>query len=360
MKRTKYLVTAIFLSVFLAATSAVAATHASSGAGPADPPATLQDVQEQQVENDLKVSRKKIEDARKKVVAKVNGVPINMYDLLGMMNRVAKAYYSHVKEPTDEITKEIKQQALDRLIFEELAVKEAIKQGVEPKPEDVQKVIDQIKQAYGAAEGYQRYLDDLALTEEQLRARIIRSRRLEGITGREVYQKVTKKEDVFKKAYEEYKEAGKLRKADDFLVKEVLVMAGEDEKATRATAEKLLAKLKANNNDFGKLLLDGTFIVRRISIKKEKYPVVYEKMKTMKVGQFSGIVEDGGTFHIFKVLKNEPSRDMTEEEARGFIEDRLAPYFQDQRRAEWIKELRKDAKIEIFEEDLKSEVKSEK
>ena len=76
-------------------------------------------------------------------------------------------------------------------------------------------------------------------------------------------------------------------------------------------------------------------------------------MKDMKVGEFSNVVEDNG-FHIFKVVKNELARDMTVEEARGFIEDRLAPYFQEVRRNEWIAELRKDAKIEILDEDLKN------
>lgn len=357
MKRIKYSISAILLSIFLAVSPAVASMPPSSDA---EPP---QDAQEQEgkiVQEDVDDTKKKIEAARKEIVAKVEGVEINMYDLLGMMNRVAKAYYSDVKEPTEEITKEIKQRALDRLIFEELAIKEAIKQGIKPLPEKVQEVINNLKKAYDTEEGYQEYLEGVGLTEDQLKARIERSQLLEGITGREVYQKVTKKEDVIKKAYDEYKEAGKLRKADDFLIKEILVMAGKDEKTTRATAEKLLARLKAKNNDFGKLVLDGTFIVRRLNVKKERLPVIFEKMQEMKVGQFSGIVEDGGTFHIFKVLKNEPSRDMTEEEARGFIEDKLAPYFQEQRRVEWIKELRKDAKIEIFLEELKGEKKGEK
>lgn len=299
--------------------------------------------------------KKKIEEARKQVVARVNGVPINMYDLTGMMNRVHSAFYSHIKEPSAEVTREIEQRALDRLIFEELAVKEAVKQGIEPKPEDVQKVIDQIKEAYETPEGFQRYLDGTGLTEDGLRERIIRSRRLEGITGREVYQKVGKREDVVQKMYDQYKEEGKLKKADEFFVKEILVMDAENEKATHERAQALLAELKAKNYDFGKLVLDGTFIVRKSKISKAKYPVIYEKMLEMKVGDFSGVVEDNGTFHIFEVTKNELARDMTVEEARGFIEDRLAPYFQEERRQAWMKELRDGADVEILLDDLKED-----
>lgn len=293
------------------------------------------------------------QEARKEVVARVNGIDITMYDLVGMMNRVSQAYYKYVKEPTEEITSEIKQRAIDRLIFEELAVKEAVRQGIKPPPEKMEQVIQQLKESYGSEEGYQGYLDDLGITEEQLKDRIVRSQLLESITGREVYQKPTTKEDVVKQTYKKYKEEGKLRKADEFFVKEILVMDSGDKEKTRQIADKLLDDLKTANNDFGKLVLDGTFIVRRMSIKNDKYPVIFKQMQEMEVGQFSEVVEDGGTFHIFEVLQNELARDLTEEEARSFIEDKLSYRFQEARRLEWIKELRKDAKIEILDEDLK-------
>ncbi len=354
MKRIQYATAALFLGTFFIVSPVMAKatpdTKSKTVAIEQQASPVLEDAAV-----DLANEKKKAEEARKEIVARVNGADINMYDLLGMMNRVAQAYYSHVKEPSAEVTREIKQRALDRLIFEELAVKEAEKQGIEPKPEDVKKVIDQLKTAYDTPEGFQRYLDSTGLSEDGLRARIIRSRRLEGITGREVYQKTIRDEDVFKEAYNDYKEAGTLKQADNFLVKEILLMAAESEEETRARGEQLLAELKAKNNDFGKLVLDGSFIVRRKLIIKDQYPVIFTKMLEMEVGQFSEVVEDNGTFHIFEVLKNEPARDMTEEEARGFIEDRLAPYFQEKRRAQWKKELRKDANIEILLEDLQGE-----
>ena len=76
-------------------------------------------------------------------------------------------------------------------------------------------------------------------------------------------------------------------------------------------------------------------------------------MKTMEVGEFSEVVEDGGAFHIFKVVRNKPSRDMTINEANRILEDRLAAYSQEKRRVAWMEELKKDAKINIDEEKLK-------
>jgi len=133
-------------------------------------------------------------------------------------------------------------------------------------------------------------------------------------------------------------------------------MAGESEQATRERAESLLTELKKNDYDFSKLLLDGSFIVRKVKVDNKKYPVIFEKMLGMQVNQYSDVVEDGGTFHIFQVLQKDPARDMTEEEARTMLEDRLAPYFQEKRRGEWMQELRKDAKVEILLDDLKQEI----
>lgn len=299
-------------------------------------------------------SRQKAAKARKESVARVNGEEITMYDLLGMMNRVANAYYKGVTEPDEATVLEIKRRALARLIFEELAVKEAIRQNIKPVPEKTEQAIASMKESYGD-EGFREYLADIALSEEGLRSRIERGQLLEGITGREVYQKQGKDPEAVSKLYKEYKEAGKLRKADQYVVKEVYLMAGPDRAATRATAEKLRDQLKANNNDFSKLLLDGTFIVRTIRVDQKKYPVVFEKMLGMEIGQFSEVVEDGDSFHIFQVLQKDPTRDMTEEEARTMLEDRLALYLQEKRRAEWTAELRKDATIEILLDELKGE-----
>lgn len=355
MKQLKYSVTAIFLGALLL-TAPVGASSPTPPPAPAASPATSeQAVAASDDKQEIEENRKKAAEARKEIVARVNGAEITMYDLLGMMNRVAKAFYKDVPEPTEEITREIKQRALDRLIFEELAVKEAVKQGIKPKAERTQEVIDNLKNSYGSAEGFAGYLADIALTEGQLRARIDRGQLLEGITGREVFQKTGKDPEAVDRLYKEYKEAGKLKKTDNYQVKEILVMAGKDEAATRATAEKLLGQLKKNNNDFGKLVLDGTFIVRRFQVSKDKNPAVFAKMQDMRIGEFSGVVQDGDSFHIFEVLTKDPARDLTEEEARTMLEDRLAPYFQEKRRAEWVEELRKDAKVEILLDDLQQE-----
>ena len=296
MKRIRYTTAAILLSAFLTATPTMATAPAAVST--TDQPASSSS-QQVMFEQDSDVETKKAEET---IVARVEGIDINQYDLITMMNRVTKVYYKNLTELTDEIALEIKQKALDRLIFEELAYREAVRQEIKIPQKNIDTVIENLKKAYETEEGYQGYLDSIGITEDELRARILRGQLLQTITAREVYSKVTVDEQEYNKLYKEYQDAGKLMTDDKFIVKEILLMDNEDKETVRENANKLLAELKKNENDFGKLMLDGTFIVRRLPVIQQKYPVIYEQMKTMEIGQLSGVVEDGGTFHIFKVL----------------------------------------------------------
>ncbi len=345
MKR-KYTITSLLLGTCLFVSPVMATAQKSEQADPAVV------VEQKLVDQSIADMKDAAVKARKDIVANVEGADISMYDLVRMMNRVAAAFYADVEQLTPEINKEIQERALDRLIFEELAVREAINQNIVITPEKIDKVIEETKKLYPTEEGFQKYLDGIGINEEQLRGQIERRRLLQGITGKEVYQKVTIDPKDVERLYKDYLELGKLKRADEFFIKEIVLIEGKDKKTVEATADKLLGQLEMFDYDFGKLTLDGTFIVRKLRVKKDQLPVVFKTMEEMKVGDVSGVVEDGGTFHIFKVIKNEHGRDMTREEARGILEDRLAPYSQEKRKAAWMKELRKDAKIVVYEDKL--------
>lgn len=291
---------------------------------------------------DMKVAAAK---ARKEIVANVEGTDISMYELVRMMNMVHSAFYAEIEALTPEIKKEIQERALDRLIFEELAVRDAVRRKINVDSKKIDTAINETKKLYSTAEGYQQYLDGIGISEAQLRTQIERTNLLQAITGKELYQKVTIDPKDVDRLYKDYLKLGKLKMEDEFFIKEIVLLEGENKKSVKATADSLLGLLKKNNNDFGKLILDGTFIVRDVQVRKDKLPVIFKSMETMKVGDFSGVVEDGETFHIFKVLKNEKGRDMTREEAKGILEDALAVYSQDKRKDVWEKALRKGAKI---------------
>jgi parvulin-like peptidyl-prolyl isomerase len=297
-------------------------------------------------------TRRSAEEAKKTIVARVNGVDINMFMLVRAMNRVAPKYVKEGEEASPETTMKIKREALDRLIFEELAVQEAIRQGINPTPEAIDKVVAQVRESVGTEEAYREYLDKADLTEETLKKLIERSQRYELITAREIYGKVSIDEKLLKDEYE--KEKGKFILPDNFVAEDVFLLQVKDEEAAQKKADEVLESIRKNNNDVWKLVLDGTFIVRKINIKEEKHPELYKAVTGMKVGDLSGVIKDKDGFHIIKVTKKDPSRQLTFEEAKSAIEPKFRVPAQDQRKEEWGRELRKNAKIEVLSEGNKN------
>jgi hypothetical protein len=296
-------------------------------------------------------ARKNADAARSLVVARVNGAEISMFSLVRMMNQLASRQVSP-EEITDEVTARIRMEALDQLIFEEMAIQASYEKGISIKDEEIDEVVENVKENLGNDEAFREYLGRLGLTEEQLRRQIERSRRRELVTSREIYSKVKVDEEAIKAEYGELKKAGRLRIADEFIISDILVMNGKNEEETRQRAETLLAQVKKNKGEFGKLVMDGTFITRQLRIDKESYPVIHARMQQLAVGDLSGVIQDGGAFHIFKIVRNEPGRDLSFEEARGSLENRLRGRAQEERKAAWKEELKRNMKVEIFLQEL--------
>ncbi len=144
-----------------------------------------------------------------------------------------------------------------------------------------------------------------------------------------------------------YEKAKDEHMPDNILIDDVWFTGGTDEAAWRK-AHDILETLRHSDNDPNKLLPDGTFVVRKINVKERKYHRIYEAMIGMNAAGLSEPIEEKDGFHIIKVIKQEPSRQATFEEARPIIEPKFLVPVQDKRMKEWEKELRTNAKIEIM------------
>jgi parvulin-like peptidyl-prolyl isomerase len=290
--------------------------------------------------------RKAAQEAKKIIVARVNGADISMFMLVRAMNRISPKYAEKGKAASSDMTEKIKKEALERLIFEELAVQAAVKAGINPAPEAIEKVVSQIKENLESEQAYREYLDANDLTEDALKGLIVRSQRYELITAREVYGKVKVDEKLIRDEYE--KEKSRFVLPENLLVDDVFFLQSREEAVTKRKADEILGKIRKNNNDPWKLVLDGTFIVRKLKIAKEKHLEIHKAITDMKVGDLSGVINDMDGLHIIKVVTKEPARQLTLDEARSRLELKFLVPAQDQRRDEWEKELRKDAHIEIL------------
>ncbi len=294
-------------------------------------------------------TKKEAEEAKEVVVARVNGVDVSMYGLIRAMNAIAPKYIKKGEQPDPGVTEKIRKEALDRLIFEELAVQQAIKEGINPKPEAIENVVKQVKKNLVTEEAYKDYLDKRDLTEDALKKLIERSQRYEMITAKEIYRKVKVDERLVRAEYE--KEKKRYILPENLAVDDVLFLQGKDEDAARKKAGEVLDKIRRNNNDVWKLVLDGTFIVREMKITRERNPEIHKVITGMEVGDLSGVFKDKDGLHIIKVIKKEPPRQATFEEAKATIEPEFLVTAQDERREEWETELKKNARIERMQPD---------
>jgi hypothetical protein len=147
-------------------------------------------------------ARQGAREAKQVIAARVNEAEITLYDLIREMNALAPKYLGSVREAPPETSAKIRKEALDNLIFRELAVQESVRQGIEVKPEAVEAVLLRLKEQLGSAEAYQRYLEENGVEEQELLKRIERSRRFELITAREIYGKVRIEEQEIRREYE--------------------------------------------------------------------------------------------------------------------------------------------------------------
>ncbi|MBI5741432.1 MAG: SurA N-terminal domain-containing protein [Nitrospirae bacterium] len=132
---------------------------------------------------------KGVEESKEIIVAKVDGSDVTMKDLISAMNRLAPKY---VKDPRDidpEIDQKVKQEALDLLIFRELALHEAARQGLRAAPEEVEETMKKIKENMGSDDAFRKSLSLSGNTEESLRRQIERDHLFRMITDKEVLQK---------------------------------------------------------------------------------------------------------------------------------------------------------------------------
>ena len=153
--------------------------------------------------------RKRIEESQKTIVAKINGVPVSMPELLEEMNAIAPQYIKPGQKRDPKTDETVRKEALDRLIYRELAVQEAKKEGMKASPEAVAEEVKRIKAEMKTEDAFRQNLAKSGITEEDLKRRIERNLLVEMITEKEIFGKATVDLEEAKRIYEKRKRSYK-------------------------------------------------------------------------------------------------------------------------------------------------------
>lgn len=291
--------------------------------------------------------KKNIAESKKVTVVRVNGDVVTLHDLVREMNTIGPRFLRPGQRPTPGIESTVRKIALDNLIFRELAVQEARKQGMKAAPKEIDAAVKQFKTRFRTEAAYKVYLDEQGLTEKDFRGLVEKDLLFKMIISKEIFDKAknTKFTDKeLKKAYQ--KEKGSFMLPESFAATDILFNSGVKKAGKKEEAEKILGELRSNKGDLNKLSR-GNYIVRRIIVTQNMYPNIYEKLETMKTGGVNGIIHEKDGMHIVILKRKNPSREMTFKEARHIVEQQLMSKVVEKRKEEWEKQLKKKAKIQI-------------
>ncbi len=304
----------------------------------------------------------------KRVVARVNGVPIYEDALQWAMEQVrvkssvggsvgedaskspaanqgeeAKKQKEKAKRGTDE---SVRQEALDRLINQELAIQEAMRLGIRPPVGAVRAVLARLRSNMESITKYDEYMNRYDITETDLRKRIARDNIFKQISIREVLSKITVDPAEVRAIYE--RDRAEYTFPEKVIVTDLHFLPIGSEEKLRAHAEEVLEKLKAiPGGDIQKLEPDGTFLVRTVHVMEKRNPELYFAAWDMEPGDISSVISAKDGLHIIRVEKKSPERPMTFQEARPRIECKLIIPEYRRLRQEFYNSLRAKAEIVI-------------
>ncbi len=167
----------------------------------AETPSTMM-VPEQHQKDQLKRS---FEESKKVIAAKVNRDPITMFNLIREMNVIAGQYIRDGQQRTPELDSKVRTNALNDLIFQELAIQEAKKRGMIVKPETINSEIDKIRAKAGNENAFQEYLTNSGLTENELKQIIEKDQLFEMIAAKEIDAKIIITDAALRERYKKEK-----------------------------------------------------------------------------------------------------------------------------------------------------------
>lgn len=289
----------------------------------------------------------KIEGSKNVVVARVNDAPITMGAVLKMMQFIARQSYN----PNPDM-EEIKRDAINRLILQELVYQMAKKEGIVIDKKRIDDSIAGLKISLGGEEGFRRYLQREMVSEEELRAEIERKIIVEKRFQEEVLDKVTISEEELRNYYK--KNISRFIQNENMIITDIVFILDQNKEESMNRAREVLKTLRDDpKKDLSRLTEEKDLIIRDLEIKDEKDRMrekeIYDVAKGLKIGEISDAIKMSDSIHILILKSYTPKKEFTYEEVKDIIFRELKNEALTKRLQEWEGELKKKARIEIIE-----------
>lgn len=349
------------LIILLLAGAFVVSSCVKQGAKQANSNKTEKSVTKKGVKKDAKTTSKEVARANSKkeekkevkeqplvlpaVLAEVKGEKIKKEEVEKEIQKMEKIYKQFGQKLNLKQKQKIAKDILNKLIDQKLLLIYAKEGNFKPDEKKVKKQLETFKKSFKKEEDLQKFLKKHNLTEEKLLATLNQRALSDAIMTKEVVNKIKIDEKDVQKYYDEHKKEFLqeaqvkarhiLFKTPRPLPKNATAEQKKDneakDKLAKEKAEKLLAEIKKNPKvDFAKLAKEksegpsakkggelGWFTQKRMV--KEFADAAFK----LKKGEVSNLVKTSFGYHIIKVEDKKVAKQLSFDEAKKRIEDRL-------------------------------------
>jgi len=289
-------------------------------------------------------------------VARVNGKVVTARDVDQATDAILQKYAGQIPPSQLPMLRgQIKEQALENLINQQLLLEAAEREGAQVSPETVDQRFKDLTAQFPSPEAFQELLSGMGMTEQEFRHEIAMNLQIEEMLQKK-FEALKKVDDQAVKAY--YDEHPQDFQAPERVTASHILIATKEEDAPEIKAEKRkkLAERKKQIDggaDFAKLAAENSDCPSKAKggdlgpFERGRMVKPFEDAAfSLKVEEVSEIVETPFGYHLIKVTALEPARVIPLEEVR----DKVRSYLERKQREDalnaYLEELRGKAKIE--------------
>jgi peptidyl-prolyl cis-trans isomerase C len=245
--------------------------------------------------------------------------------------------------------RELKEAYLDQLIERKLLAKEAKRSGLQVSAEELSQAILEVKKDY-PGEGFGETLGLKGMSLEEWKIRLEEKLLAEKMvrSHRPYPGKIEEKE--IREFYEKHRSLFQLPRR--VRVRQIVVADGNEalqiqkrlkrgESFEKLAREKSLGPEKVQGGDLG-------------YFSQGEKPAEFDHVFSMEVGAISEVIKSPYGYHLFKLEEKLEPKELSFEEARKSILQRLEKEKEEEEYQRWLKELKEKAKVKINKKWLRS------
>ncbi len=296
-----------------------------------------------------------------KAVARVNGAVLTDRDLVREMYTIFPYARQHGGGFPKSMEAEIRQGALQMIIFEELVYQEAQQRKLAVSPAKISRGEAEIRKQFSSEQQFQQFLKiEFGGSRQAFRQKIRRSQLIQALLNAEVEAKSAVSEAEIKSYYD--RNPARFEHPEAFAIQSITILPPANAnpevlRDAKKRAEESLQQAKATKSyqEFGLLAEKVSDDDYRVNLGDHKLveraklpPEIVNLALSMKPGDVSDMIVVGNNYTFFRLNGHVPQGKTALEEVKQQLRIDLQKRRHDQLRVSLDQKLRKNAKVEVL------------